>query len=331
MGRGPTNENTNMYFQARKKAATYNERLWSREGAAELLGISVSTLADYELGNTKVVPVDKVVLMADLYNAPELITGYCMRECPVHGFLPLATEEKSLEGIALRLLQKIRRAYMDKYLSIITNFGCHGRCPYCIVRENGIKVPKSTIGGLDKLEDAIKMTGANIVSISGGGDPLYRYSDNPLVPMYLGMVMGICIKAGIPMEMHTSYTESEFPYHFCKRVVYHLQSVEDLENVVRRGAEIVRVVFVATEKLSREEINRISDFVRCSDQIDELSFRQMVNDRYETEYYNDDFLKAGHNKGLWHYIRQKDYNIYYAENRIYTKFSEIEADIQEER
>lgn len=87
MGRGPTNENTNMYFQARKKAATYNERLWSREGAAELLGISVSTLADYELGNTKVVPVDKVVLMADLYNAPELITGYCMRECPVHGFL----------------------------------------------------------------------------------------------------------------------------------------------------------------------------------------------------------------------------------------------------
>lgn len=55
MGRGPTNENTNMYFQARKKAATYNERLWSREGAAELLGISVSTLADYELGNTKVV------------------------------------------------------------------------------------------------------------------------------------------------------------------------------------------------------------------------------------------------------------------------------------
>lgn len=108
MGRGPTNENTNMYFQARKKAATYNERLWSREGAAELLGISVSTLADYELGNTKVVPVDKVVLMADLYNAPELITGYCMRECPVHGFLPLATEEKSLEGIALRLLQNFK-------------------------------------------------------------------------------------------------------------------------------------------------------------------------------------------------------------------------------
>ncbi|MDE6951994.1 MAG: helix-turn-helix domain-containing protein [Lachnospiraceae bacterium] len=105
MGKGPINENTNVYFQARKKAAIYNERLYSREGAAELLGISVSTLADYELGNTKVVPVDKVVLMADLYCAPELIAGYCMRECPVHGFLPLATEEKSIQGIALRLLK----------------------------------------------------------------------------------------------------------------------------------------------------------------------------------------------------------------------------------
>lgn len=105
MGRGPMNENTNVYFQARKRSAIYNERLCSREGAAELLGISVSTLADYELGNTKVVPVDKVVLMADLYNAPELISGYCMKECPVHGFLPLATEEKSIQGITLRLLK----------------------------------------------------------------------------------------------------------------------------------------------------------------------------------------------------------------------------------
>lgn len=105
MGKGPMNENSNVYFKARKRAALCNERLYSREGASELLGVSVSTLADYELGNTKVVPVDKVVLMADLYNAPELITGYCVNECPVHGFLPLATEEKSIQGIALRILK----------------------------------------------------------------------------------------------------------------------------------------------------------------------------------------------------------------------------------
>lgn len=103
MGKEPLKENTNVYFQARKRAAMSNDRLFSRENAAELLGISPYTLADYELGNTKVVPVDKVVLMADLYNAPELITGYCKYQCPIHGFMPLATEEKNLQGIALRL------------------------------------------------------------------------------------------------------------------------------------------------------------------------------------------------------------------------------------
>lgn len=72
MGNGSAKENQNVYFRARKQAAMYNERLSSREGAAEMLGISPSTLADYELGITKFVPVDKVVLMADLYNCPEL-------------------------------------------------------------------------------------------------------------------------------------------------------------------------------------------------------------------------------------------------------------------
>lgn len=107
MGRGSTKGNENVYFVARKRAAMYNERLYSREGAAELLGISVSTLADYELGNTKVVPVDKVVLMADLYNAPELKTGYCKHECPICSYLPVATEVKGLKGITLRLMKRL--------------------------------------------------------------------------------------------------------------------------------------------------------------------------------------------------------------------------------
>ena len=114
MGRGSTKGNENVYFVARKRAAMYNERLYSREGAAELLGISVSTLADYELGNTKVVPVDKVVLMADLYNAPELKTGYCKHECPICSYLPVATEVKGLEGITLRLMKRLDRDELNR-------------------------------------------------------------------------------------------------------------------------------------------------------------------------------------------------------------------------
>lgn len=105
MGRESVKGNENVYFKARKEAAMYNPKLYSREGAAEMLGVSVSTLADYELGNTKVVPVDKVMLMADLYNCPELRNGYCKYECPIGKSLPVATEIKSLEGIALRLLR----------------------------------------------------------------------------------------------------------------------------------------------------------------------------------------------------------------------------------
>lgn len=150
MGKAPMNENNNMYFKARKKAAAYNERLYSREGAAELLGISVSTLADYELGNTKVVPVDKVVLMADLYNAPELITWYCMRECPVHGFLTLATEEKSIQGIALRLLRGFNEdelKSMKEDLIEITEDG--------IISSNEIPKLKTILEKLEKMAEII--------------------------------------------------------------------------------------------------------------------------------------------------------------------------------
>lgn len=100
-------DNTNAYFLARKEAAKYNDRLYSREGASELLGLSPAALADYELGNCKSVPVDKVVLMADLYNKPELKNRYCKEECPIGKHHCLATSERGLEGITLRLLREL--------------------------------------------------------------------------------------------------------------------------------------------------------------------------------------------------------------------------------
>ena len=106
MGSGCMKENDNVYFRARKNAAIYNHKLYSREGASELIGVSSSTLADYELGITKVVPVDKVVIMADLYNCPELKTGYCKHECPIGKTMPIATQVKSIEGIALRIIRE---------------------------------------------------------------------------------------------------------------------------------------------------------------------------------------------------------------------------------
>ena len=102
-----TMEPENIYFRCRKEAAMHNQKLSSREGAAELLGISVSSLQKYELGVTKTVPVDMVVLMADLYNAPELRSLYCKGECPIGRAMNIATEIKSVESVAIRLIKKL--------------------------------------------------------------------------------------------------------------------------------------------------------------------------------------------------------------------------------
>lgn len=211
---------------------------------------------------------------------------------------------------------------MDKYLSIITNFGCHFGCPYCIVKNNHIDVPKTTIDSLDLLEEAIKFVGANIVSVSGGGDPLHNYR---LHRAYYHKLFGICRKLDIPLEMHTSYIGgNNFPYHLCKRVVYHLHDYEQLQFVKRRGDEIIRVVFVVTENFTNKLIDRIAEYVQTSDEIDELSFRQMVDKEYRVTDYCREYLESGHQK-LWWYILQNDYNTYFVNGVLYYKFSDIGA------
>ena len=106
--------NENVYFECRKRAAIHNERLNSRAGAAEILGISESTLAHYELGITKNIPVDVVVMMAEVYNAPELKCIYCKSECPIGKELPIATEAGTIEGITVRMLSGLEDEKIDK-------------------------------------------------------------------------------------------------------------------------------------------------------------------------------------------------------------------------
>lgn len=126
MGSVPTKAAESIYFRCRKDAATYNDKLSSREGAAELLGISSSSLADYELGITKVVPVDKVVLMADLYNAPEIKTNYCCTECPIGKGEPIATEISSVERITLKLLKSFDEKKIDEMKDQLINIAEDG-------------------------------------------------------------------------------------------------------------------------------------------------------------------------------------------------------------
>lgn len=108
MGRKPTKAADNPFCIARLEAAKYNERLFSKEGASELLGISVSTLSDYELGITKVIPPDMVLKMADLYNAPELENHYCTDVCPL-GWDKPRVDLADLDRISIKALSTFRK------------------------------------------------------------------------------------------------------------------------------------------------------------------------------------------------------------------------------
>lgn len=108
MGREARKAAGNPWYEARKKAAEYDDRLCSREGAAERLGMSVSAVADAELGLTKFMPVDKAVLMADLYNAPQLLNYYCLHECPIGCRHSISDEVVDIDRVTVKLLKGLR-------------------------------------------------------------------------------------------------------------------------------------------------------------------------------------------------------------------------------
>ena len=108
MGRDATKATGNPWYEARKKAAEYDDRLRSREGAAEQLGMSVSAVADAELGLSKCMPVDKAVLMADLYNAPHLLNYYCLHECPIGCRQSISDAVVDIDRVTVKLLKGLR-------------------------------------------------------------------------------------------------------------------------------------------------------------------------------------------------------------------------------
>lgn len=101
-----TNVGIGIYFQCRILASKYDDKLKSRESTSEYLGVSVSSLANYERGIT-VPPMDLVMMMADVYNAPQLKNLYCKQQCPLGKEQQLEIEVKSLEAIAVNIVSKL--------------------------------------------------------------------------------------------------------------------------------------------------------------------------------------------------------------------------------
>ena len=128
MATGSIKRVDNIYFRCRKEAAKTNSALSSREATAELLNISVSSLANYELGITKCIPVDVIVRMSDLYKAPEIMNAYCANDCLIGKGQPIAVEITSIEKVVLRLLKTTEGGNMEKFRSALIEAGldCEG-------------------------------------------------------------------------------------------------------------------------------------------------------------------------------------------------------------
>lgn len=113
MGRRPTKAADNPFCKARLEAAKYDERLYSKEYAAELIHISASQLQDYELGITKCIPPDSILRMAAAYNSPELRNLYCKEMCPLGCDVP-TVELEDLDRIAVKALSSFRKVMAAK-------------------------------------------------------------------------------------------------------------------------------------------------------------------------------------------------------------------------
>ena len=120
-----TRDEENVYLHYRKEAAVDLPALSSREGAAELLGISPESLRDYERVVTKTVPADIVLKMSHIYNAPEIRNFYCRSVCPIgEKYTPkIDVDQVEIDRLTLRLLNAFRNisAVKDTLVEIVAD------------------------------------------------------------------------------------------------------------------------------------------------------------------------------------------------------------------
>ncbi len=97
----------NAFYQARLKASKTNEALSSRAGAAEILSMDPGKLYRIETGIGTPYP-EEVLLMADLYGAPELTNHFCRKCCPLGNSVP-EIDTNELDRISVRAISLFRK------------------------------------------------------------------------------------------------------------------------------------------------------------------------------------------------------------------------------
>lgn len=161
MGRDATKAAGNPWYEARIRASKYNGKLASREGAAEMLGMSVSAVADAELGLTKFMPVEKAVLMADLYNEPQLLNYFCLHECPIGCRHCISDEVNGIDRMAVKLVKGLRVEEVEKVKNAILDIAEDGKVNED--EKNAFRKVLDYLENLGKLISELKIIGDQVL------------------------------------------------------------------------------------------------------------------------------------------------------------------------
>lgn len=222
---------------------------------------------------------------------------------------------------------------MNGNYSVITNFGCHWQCPYCIVKNAHMDIPKTdmdlTFETIKRLVEDGKMKS---LSFSGGGDPLFDMNEERF--KWYKDIIRFAKRNGVKTSVHTSYRSSALLSKEGNRgsfldfdlISYHILSIRDIDlkhsPIFKCGDETTRVVFVVKKDFKPAKIQEIVKLAKENPYIDQLSFRQLINPDYSVDHTCEEFLRKGHEKD-WYYIEQGDYNTYIVNDKISTCFEDF--------
>jgi len=194
-------------------------------------------------------------------------------------------------------------------ISIITNFGCSRNCWYCIWKDHALRECKcdtdwnKIIQFLDSNSSHLK------ISISGGGDPLYNYSQNQL---WWDKLFSICNTRNLMVDVHTRerLTDDIF-WSKINRCVLSSDSLDGDKQYAEYLTKVtkLRISHVITNNTTTDIIKSYIEF--CDRLSCQLTFKQLHG--YDTSY--DQYKKMFSQS---YFLDDGDYNIYYMPNNTVT-------------
>lgn len=146
-----TKTSSNVFYKARHEASAHNERLSSREGAADIMAIDRGRLYRIENGIINPYP-EEIRLMSDLYNAPELENYYCTQMCPLGDEMP-KIDIANLDRISIKALSTFRKLEETRELLLdITQDGVIDKS-----ERPSLEKILSTLEELEKVAQSLKL------------------------------------------------------------------------------------------------------------------------------------------------------------------------------